>query len=471
MHNNLVHRSRAAQRSGVTILEVMFAIFVVIIGLLGIASILPLAARNASDSNAHNNAQALGQRWFQSFFAFRLNEHDAFTSSQLGYNWQWYRDYGSTPSFELYHKSYADVDAATRTRVEILPGTNQSATKSNTAVRNLMRVWGHQAVCIDPLFFTEPEVRQHTGGSSTGRPGGYRLAVFPYFNDNYNPLTDPFDPTNAWPDQPRMVRVTLGFGTTTAPGSQVSRKLVEDIFSSPDDVSVDADEKDKTLAATRIFDSALAKALSSGQYSWLATLSPREPLPTDVLPANAASTALATSDEYLISLVVMNRRDRQFVAPGSTLLPGNPEDKPGGERLVWVYPLSGSFTGGVGGRVRLISNAATRSVLHIGDWIMLGKHYLTDPTDAARRYSYFRWYRIIAVDEKTRVGTLGDLSPSGTDPYGAGASMPVWSRDVVLEGPDFALLDPGPPPVIVPPVTGTLMSGVVTVVERNLTIQ
>ena len=52
-----------------------------------------------------------------------------------------------------------------------------------------------------------------------------------------------------------------------------------------------------------------------------------------------------------------------------------------------------------------------------------------------------------------------------------GADLPVWSRDVVLEGPDFALLDPGPPPVIVPPVTGTLMSGVVTVVERNLTIE
>lgn len=50
-------------RRGATILEVLFAIFVVIVGLLGIASLIPLAARNAVESNAHNNAQSLGPRW------------------------------------------------------------------------------------------------------------------------------------------------------------------------------------------------------------------------------------------------------------------------------------------------------------------------------------------------------------------------------------------------------------------------
>ena len=47
-------------RSGVTILEVLFAIGIAIIGLLGIASILPLAGRQASDSNRAAEAQALG---------------------------------------------------------------------------------------------------------------------------------------------------------------------------------------------------------------------------------------------------------------------------------------------------------------------------------------------------------------------------------------------------------------------------
>jgi hypothetical protein len=446
-----------APRSGATILEVMFAIFVVIIGLMGIASILPLAARNASDSNAHNNAQALGQRWFQSFFAFRFNEHNALTRSQLGYNWQWYRDYGNTPGFELFEKSYVAGSAAA-TRIGIAPGTNESSTNSqNPAANRIDRVWGHQAVCIDPVFFTEPEVRGFTSSNTTGRNGAYRLSVFPYFDDGYNPLTDPFAPSMPWPDQPRMIRATLGFGIN----SQVSRKIVEDIFISPDDIASFADEKDRTIPATRVFDSSLSKALANGQYSWMATLSPQEPV--GITPGTATSVA----SNYLISVVVMNRRDREFVAPGPLPPPGNEEDKPAGERLLWVVPLSGSFTGGNGGRVRLVGNAATSNVLRIGDWIMLGKHYMIDTSAPVRRYAFFRWYRIIAVDQETRKGLLSDVVPAG-DPFGNAASQPVWSRDVVLEGPDFDMSSPVNG--FTTPVTGTLVNGVVTVVERNVNI-
>jgi hypothetical protein len=65
---------------------------------------------------------------------------------------------------------------------------------------------------------------------------------------------------------------------------------------------------------------------------------------------------------------------------------------------------------------------------------------------------------------------LSNISPLGTDPYGNAAGQTVWSRDVVLEGPDFKLF----PDVIggIPtPTTGTLVEGVVTVLERRLTIQ
>jgi len=136
---------------------------------------------------------------------------------------------------------------------------------------------------------------------------------------------------------------------------------------------------------------------------------------------------------------------------------------------VWVVPLSGNFSNGNGGRVRLIANAATKDAVHIGDWIMLGKHYLINPALPAQRYSYFRWYRIVAVDQEKRVDRLSNISPLGTDPYGNAAGQTVWSRDVVLEGPDFDLssLVGGQ----IAPTTGTLVEGVVTVLERRLTIQ
>jgi hypothetical protein len=483
-------------RDGTTILEVIFAIFVVIVGLLGIASIIPLAARNASDSNAHNNAQALGQRWFQGFFARGLYEHDGFTANGIGYNWQWFKDYpagGVGPNFVNFEKSYQSGTGVPG--IGVGPGANQSPVNSlsNTSGPGaISRIWGHQGVCIDPTFFTEPDVRQRLNahisaggtGSGTSRVAGYRLAVFPYFDDGFNPVTDPYSPSDSWQDQPRMMRVSLGFGA----GMQVSRKLVEDVFASPDDLAITTyaqdpttgeQIKDDTFPATRIFQTdtggTVTKPTAVGEYSWLATVSPAEPRFTQIDTApKATAMALDTSTDYLISLVVMHRRDKQFIEPGVTPTAGSPDDKPAGERLVWVVPLSGNFSGGNGGRVRLIANAAVDDTLHIGDWIMLGKHYMVDGLDATRRYAYFRWYRIIAVDQETKTGPLSALSPSGTDPYGAAAGQTVWARDVVLEGPDFntSLTYTVPPagPSFITPMTGTLMQGVVTVVERSIRV-
>jgi hypothetical protein len=242
----------------------------VIVGLLGIASIIPLAARNASDSNAHNNAQALGQRWFQGFFARGLYEHDGFTANGIGYNWQWFKDYaagGVGPSFVNFEKSYQSAGGVPG--IGVAGGTNQSPVNSlsnSSAPSAISRVWGHEAVCIDPTFFTEPDVRQRvnahisSGGAGVGtsRIAGYRLAVFPYFDDGFNPVTDPFAPSAPWQDQPRMLRVSLGFGA----GSQVSRKLIEDVFASPDDLAITTylqdpvtgeRIKDDSFPPTRIF--------------------------------------------------------------------------------------------------------------------------------------------------------------------------------------------------------------------------
>ncbi len=402
--NNLNQKSLAqrvpSHRTGATILEVMFAIFVVMVGLLGIASILPLAARNASDSNAHNNAQALGQRWFQNFSTFRLNEPNAFTTSQLGYDWVWFNGTAS----QRYSKSYGGV------------GPTTSA-------------WINQSICIDPIFFTEPDVRPLNGGGVVP----YQTAVFPYYADNYNPITDALNPSDPLLRQPRMLRVTLG------QMNPVSRKLIEDVFVSPDDIAASADETDKTLPAFRLWASAnsgITKGLVSGQYSWLATLAPVEPV------ANVVLAELPR--DYLLSLVVMNRRDRQFVVDAGD------GSRPLGERLVAVVSLSGNFQNGTGGRIRISAHGAssTSDTVRVGDWIMLGTNRLRDPVDNTRFFAKFRWYRIIGLSQESqRVGDEDNF---------------VWSRDLVLEGPDFEFGNP---------VQGTLMSGVVTVVERNISIK
>ena len=107
--------------------------------------------------------------------------------------------------------------------------------------------------------------------------------------------------------------------------------------------------------------------------------------------------------------------------------PGSVENKPNGERLVWVYPLTGDFIGGNGGRVRLISNAAVKDSLSIGDWIMLGKHYAVDPGNPLNRFAYFRWHRIVAVDTESQQGRLDvDRDGDGVGEIVDAPYRPVW---------------------------------------------
>lgn len=406
------------RRAGTTLLEVMFAIFVVTVGLLGIASILPLAARNASDSNAHNNAQALGQRWFQNFSAFGLNEPNAFTASRNGYDWIWFN--GGVPR-----------------------GYQRNSTGGLTT-----SAWINQSICIDPMFFTEREVRRLNGGGVSPFVT-YQTGVFPYYVSNYDPTTNSLADTPPFLErmQPRMLRTTLG---RVLPPSLLnparidvlSRKLVEDIFASTDDIAASADETDKTIPAFRVWAEAapgqtnplITKGLVTGQYSWLATLAPIEPI------RNAALASLPR--DYLLSLVVMNRRDRQF-DPGSA---GG--TRPLGERLVQVQPLTDRFQNGTGGRIRVSGHWQDPSSdrLHVGDWIMLSTN-VPDARIPGELFAVFRWYRIIGLSQETQL---------------TGTENTTWSRDVVLEGPDF---------VFGRDIQGTLMSGVVTVVERNISIK
>jgi hypothetical protein len=467
-------------RAGTTILEVLFAIFVVIVGLLGIASIIPLAARNAVESNAHNNAQSLGPTWLNSFVGRGLNNSNAFEDKGQGYNWVWLQDYGTNQGYRPFRKLY--VDGTERTRIEIQAPLNVSRTYSSVTASEGVRIWGYQSVCIDPTFFTEPDVRQRIQAGFS-RIQGYRAAVFPYFDDGFNPVTDPAQPSDPWHDQPRMLRVSLGTGVSLSQ-TIVSRKLVDGMFSSSDDLPISTYSQDvatgeqivdETIPATRLFQSlanGLQKSIPNSEYTWLITASPEEPRS---LPGTQAELN-ATTRDYTVTMVVIHRRDKQFIDPNLTPTPGSVEDKPAGERLVWVVPLSGNFSNGNGGRVRLIANAATEDSVHIGDWIMLGKHYLINPAIPAQRYSYFRWYRIVAVDQEKREDFLSNISPSGTDPYDNAAGQTVWSRDVVLEGPDFDLSfrasnTVNNVPDIPTPTTGTLVEGVVTVLERRLTIQ
>lgn len=450
---------------------------VAVIGLLGIASLIPLSSKNAADSMYMSEAQALSTDWYSEFNPRGLN---------VSGNWIMYRDF-STPARQNFDKQL---------------GSTLSSRGCTPAPTYLLRELGRESICLDPYFLA------HSSFSNT-QSNWYRPAVFPYYQDTYNPLIDSAYPvasvgSSFWEAQPRMVRVTVPGDS----GGPLSMRSLERTFLSTDDLTItrdvpalNVDDKDETVPPMR-YGLSNARFASTNHYSWFATMSPAEPIP-----------ALSTESTifYTVSLVVVHDRDLQVFDPAVTAMrtgindPPRVDDKPKGERLLWVEPISGDFVGGNGGRVRLIGNDGTDSDVKSGDWVMLSRTYAASLVSASpitvRPFTVFRWYRIISVEQEQtptllstpplpyQLGTLTQVTNSATvgDPYNiASSSLPnqVWGREVVLEGPDWSF-GPGINPIspivsvsgagsgglnIVTPTTATLVKGVKTVIERVMTI-
>ena len=455
-------------RAAITVIEVLFAMLVAVVGLLGIASVLPLAARNAKESSGYNFVHTAGSSWYQEFATRGMNDYGG---------WRALRDFDVAGAVHGFAPMQHDPTASFAGPAPIsfdAPGFAPfSATPTHSTVTSaaVNRVWVNQSICIDPYFYTDPIVAQDiTAAIGGGLPfaanrEAYRPAVFPYYQDGHNPVTDPFAPANPWPDQPRMLRVTLDAPMSGLPPRlrQVNREFAQMIFTSNDDFSAFVDEKQNEIPAVRLFTStgttvpSFAKAISDRKYSWIATLSPRD-----------TTSLTAVQKDYTLSLAIFNGRDLSWVN-SSDVAPGSVENKPSGERLTWVVPLSGAFIGGNGGRVRLISTGSSDDRLTIGDWIMLGRHEWL-PAAPLNRASVFGWYRIVAMDAESRRGPLNVVNaPMPGDPYDAAGAADVWARDVVLEGPDWQFAS-GSIAVNFGPTTGTLMKNVITVIDRSTNI-
>ena len=71
------------KNAGVTVIEVLFAAGIAVFGLIGIASLIGVAGRQASQANEVAEAQALSNSWYADFVTRGLND-----SSQ----WRWFND-------------------------------------------------------------------------------------------------------------------------------------------------------------------------------------------------------------------------------------------------------------------------------------------------------------------------------------------------------------------------------------------
>lgn len=271
-------------RQAVTLIEVVFSIGVVLIGLLGLLSVLPLAGRRAQDAISLSVGPKFGEQVVS----------------------------------ELQSKRYL-----TSGRLRPIPAT------TSVTVANLSLTPTPTPFCIDPML-----------ASSTGTPpaslvNGYTVAFFPYYNTTHNPVADP-STSSTWASQPRMQRVGITQQRNVALylGVAEALELAENsddlILTRPEDRSVGASLRDGQVQA-RSGGLEYGKRIPSGQYSWFATVNP--------LPGGVYAS---------VSVVVVKNRERAFNVPTVTTPPDDPEGNAISERLGYVTYGSGFTGGAGG---------------------------------------------------------------------------------------------------------------------------
>ena len=345
-------------RHAITLVEVIFSIGVILIGLLGLMSILPLAGRRAQDSISLSVGAEMSEAVFDELRLrqFLANDRLLPIPARRG---------------------------AAGYEVSVLDPTNVPALPLPQTM---------PAFCIDPIFASTHDI------PTSVSPNGYNAALFPYFQPTHDPMLDPSvsstgmtspDPSTVWPvAQPRMVRVGINdiqvqpiwdpsydshaklfrvdnlSGTTFAGQfltAEESLLLVENLDNlpvlRPDDRTVASRFLALSTGASVSDASTYGKRVPTGEFTWIATVNP--------LPGNVYAS---------VAVVVIRDRERTFQVPTAITPPDTPRGNATSERLAYVSYASG-FSGGSGGVVHLVSAGNTVSKLRTDDWgDALAKH-------------------------------------------------------------------------------------------------
>ncbi len=410
-------------RRGVTLVEVMFAMGVALIGLVGLISVLPIAGKRTQDAINLNDGSALAHAIYD-----ELKTRGILSQRR----WRVRNDFsvGIRPSTTTLNPE----------RTKVVPdGKGGTMVVDASDVLDNATSW-----CIDPLFVSstssallEPNGYYYGYDDSSGN--GYRRLLFPYYRAEHNPLYDPsvhsnnrstsdenwWTPTVAGtntmshtgtvsnsPFGSRMIRVGLEGSSSTFQRGIESEFIVDDR-----DGIATISPKDRTLSSTLQGQVAipggmdLGKSLSDGSLSWIATVSP-----------------LPGTDFASVAVVILRDRDRGFTTYQNTALSAapTPKDNSVDERLAYVTYASG-FSGGAGGTVHIVGAQNTSSEISSNDWVMLSRRIYPA---SALSYDIHRWYRVVSASGKATEIVV-------TDPISS-TQRTVWQHKLFLDGPDWA---------------------------------
>lgn len=311
-------------KRGISLLEVLFSMLLVTVGLFGILALLPVAAHQAK---AGRNADTRAVTGEMAVSEFLVRDMDRTAN--------WY-----SPVADFFSSTYVDSSG------------NPVLDSSMNPIK--ARFIPYAGYCIDPIFVAS----QGNTVATAANNGSGRF--FPFYS-----LADPTSTNSDY--AARMERISLENGMNGAP---MTLAQAVSTFASADDLFLDR-VADSTIPASQIYARAAnmsgvvtnRQRLSENQSSWFATLSPEYSADASA-PVNWMLHVVILNNRSLTSLAV-DTADTSIVAD---------------ERLVDVTQFPGQ--GLMGGEV-LISPRGGRGETDIdvkpGDWVMLSGCYQFNP--------------------------------------------------------------------------------------------
>lgn len=377
--SNAKTRLSPSIRRGFTLLEVLFCILILTIGLLSVVALFPVAARTAQRGVRNDMATVATDAAAHLFDTAGMRQPA---------NWIAYVD--SSPA--------------------------QATAYPGPALRTSPVFW-KTSFCIDPRF-TAANIAAHA-------PNEQRWTEFPAF-------------PKATPTSPRMQRLTLA---SAGPGSAPMGRFVADRFFIIEDEPLYHRPKDETVAPWQTYGYAEVQTPTGPQkvatrrddaqeLSWLATLVPKIDRNNATLP-----------DRYVLSIVVFYERGlgglttRDFNQPP----PAGPFVENRWPDHEWTVAIDGAdfYSDGFGGGdVRLNADAREKLNIKEGSWLMLAGN-ANGPEDSSGNpiapfsAPAFAWYRVSDIDD-IDTATIG-----GVPRYVRNVTLigPDWDRyDVDKDG-------------------------------------
>jgi len=240
-------------RRGVSLLEVLFSIGVIGIGLLGVIALYPLALGQIGTGMVADRSARAGQNAVEVFAARGMARPD---------QWWWFRYSATLPAI-------AKFEDASTTDALLPDGPNSG-------------------ILIDPMFVA---AQRQTNNAT------YDARLFPYYPRQTIP--NPVTPSSSYPPafDPRLRRVTLYNPDTASPIMNAAQ--AELLFRSDDDLSFEL-PLDRNAPPEQIFGANNARRQYEGTISWMATLVPQ---------LNITNPSTSPGELYQLSIIVFDRRD------------------------------------------------------------------------------------------------------------------------------------------------------------------